>query len=192
MIYLAFVDNTSDINKPVSTATQNALDLKAPGASPTFTGTVTIMNGMTIGAGSIKIYKPIEMGYSEYTPMPPTCIGGMLAGTYNTTLPTNGATVSVVSMSVGIGVWSFCANVNYTASNISLVKMVINNYNINSFLLPIVSKTQKTADVNWCDNINTIYVISSPTNIYLTVKINFTGTLTCVTQETFLRCTRLA
>lgn len=32
------VDNTSDANKPVSTATQNALDLKAPLASPTFTG----------------------------------------------------------------------------------------------------------------------------------------------------------
>lgn len=32
------VDNTSDANKPVSTATQTALDLKAPLASPVFTG----------------------------------------------------------------------------------------------------------------------------------------------------------
>ncbi len=38
---LANVDNTSDTNKPVSTATQTALDLKANAASPTFTGTVT-------------------------------------------------------------------------------------------------------------------------------------------------------
>jgi len=38
---LANVDNTSDANKPVSTATQTALDLKANLASPTFTGTVT-------------------------------------------------------------------------------------------------------------------------------------------------------
>jgi hypothetical protein len=38
---LGNVDNTSDANKPVSTATQTALDLKAPLASPTFTGTVT-------------------------------------------------------------------------------------------------------------------------------------------------------
>jgi hypothetical protein len=36
------VDNTSDANKPVSTAQQTALDLKANLASPTFTGTVTI------------------------------------------------------------------------------------------------------------------------------------------------------
>lgn len=35
------VDNTSDANKPVSTATQTELDLKAPKASPTFTGTAT-------------------------------------------------------------------------------------------------------------------------------------------------------
>jgi hypothetical protein len=49
---LANVDNTTDANKPVSTATQTALDLKlasataattyAPLASPTFTGTVTL------------------------------------------------------------------------------------------------------------------------------------------------------
>jgi hypothetical protein len=39
---LANVDNTTDANKPVSTATQTALDLKAPIASPTFTGTVTL------------------------------------------------------------------------------------------------------------------------------------------------------
>jgi hypothetical protein len=33
------VDNTTDLNKPISTATQTALDLKAALASPTFTGT---------------------------------------------------------------------------------------------------------------------------------------------------------
>lgn len=39
---LADVDNTSDADKPVSTLQQAALDLKAPIASPTFTGTVTV------------------------------------------------------------------------------------------------------------------------------------------------------
>jgi hypothetical protein len=41
MVGLGNVDNTSDANKPISTATQSALDLKAPKASPTFTGTLT-------------------------------------------------------------------------------------------------------------------------------------------------------
>lgn len=44
VVGLGNVDNTSDANKPVSTATQTALDAKAPTASPTFTGTVTTPN----------------------------------------------------------------------------------------------------------------------------------------------------
>ncbi len=49
---LGNVDNTSDANKPISTATQSALDLKAPLASPTFTGTVTLPTG-TVTSGMI-------------------------------------------------------------------------------------------------------------------------------------------
>lgn len=41
-ISLGNVDNTSDANKPISTATQSALNGKAPLASPTFTGAVTV------------------------------------------------------------------------------------------------------------------------------------------------------
>ena len=39
MVGLSNVDNTSDVNKPVSTATQTALNLKAPLESPTLAGT---------------------------------------------------------------------------------------------------------------------------------------------------------
>jgi hypothetical protein len=49
---LGNVDNTSDANKPVSTAAQTALDLKAPLSSPTFTGTVTLPLG-TVTSGMI-------------------------------------------------------------------------------------------------------------------------------------------
>jgi hypothetical protein len=48
---LGNVDNTSDANKPVSTATQTALDLKANLDSPTFTGTVTLPNN-TVALGT--------------------------------------------------------------------------------------------------------------------------------------------
>lgn len=41
MVGLGSVDNTSDVNKPVSTATQTALDLKANLASPALTGNPT-------------------------------------------------------------------------------------------------------------------------------------------------------
>ena len=48
MVGLNNVDNTTDLLKPISTATQTALDLKANIASPTFTGTPTLPTG-TIG-----------------------------------------------------------------------------------------------------------------------------------------------
>jgi hypothetical protein len=44
------VDNSSDASKPVSTATQSALDLKANKESPTFTGRVS---GITKGMVSL-------------------------------------------------------------------------------------------------------------------------------------------
>ena len=47
MVGLGNVNNTSDASKPVSTATQTALDLKAPLASPTFTGTPSLPTGTT-------------------------------------------------------------------------------------------------------------------------------------------------
>jgi hypothetical protein len=50
---LGFVDNTSDAGKPVSTAQQAALDLKAPLASPTFTGTVSGVTKGMVGLGSV-------------------------------------------------------------------------------------------------------------------------------------------
>lgn len=50
---LGNVDNTADAAKPVSTATQTALDLKAPLASPTFTGDVDMS-----GADSVTVPTP--------------------------------------------------------------------------------------------------------------------------------------
>lgn len=47
------VDNTSDVNKPVSTAQQSALDLKAPIASPTFTGTVSGVDKTMVGLSNV-------------------------------------------------------------------------------------------------------------------------------------------
>jgi hypothetical protein len=63
MVGLGNVDNTSDANKPVSTATQTALDAKlnsstasttyAPINNPTFTGTVAGVTKSMVGLGSV-------------------------------------------------------------------------------------------------------------------------------------------
>ena len=50
---LSNVDNTSDANKPVSTAQQTALNLKAPLASPTFTGTVSGITKSMVGLSNV-------------------------------------------------------------------------------------------------------------------------------------------
>lgn len=50
---LGSVDNTSDTAKPVSTAQQTALDLKAPLASPAFTGTPTGLTKSHVGLGNV-------------------------------------------------------------------------------------------------------------------------------------------
>lgn len=57
---LSNVDNTADSSKPVSTAQQTALDLKANLASPTFTGTPSLPTGttgvtQTVGDNSTKL-----------------------------------------------------------------------------------------------------------------------------------------
>ena len=49
MIGLDQVDNTSDIDKPISTATQNALMLKANLVSPSFIGNTTLQNASVSG-----------------------------------------------------------------------------------------------------------------------------------------------
>lgn len=49
MVGLGNADNTSDADKPVSTAQQTALDAKAPIASPTFTGTVSGVTKAMVG-----------------------------------------------------------------------------------------------------------------------------------------------
>jgi hypothetical protein len=58
------VDNTSDADKPVSTAQQAALDLKANLESPTFTGTVAGITKSMVGLGNVDntsdVNKPVS------------------------------------------------------------------------------------------------------------------------------------
>lgn len=60
MVGLGNVDNTTDANKPVSTAQQTALDLKANLSGPTFTGTVVLPSTTSIGNVSAT-----ELGYVD-------------------------------------------------------------------------------------------------------------------------------
>jgi hypothetical protein len=65
MVGLGNVDNTSDANKPISTATQTALDLKANSATPTFTGMATIPK-ITVGGIEIDTTSPADTNVLKY------------------------------------------------------------------------------------------------------------------------------
>lgn len=64
---LANVDNTADLDKPISTATQTALDLKAPLNAPTFTGTVSGITKSMVGLGNVDNTADLDKPISDAT-----------------------------------------------------------------------------------------------------------------------------
>lgn len=110
---LGNLDNTSDINKPISTAQQTALNLKANLASPTFTGTIGGITAAMVGLGSANntsdIAKPVSTAQQAAldlkanlaspnftgTPLVPTAVAGT-----NTTQVANTAFVAATIASL--------------------------------------------------------------------------------------------
>lgn len=82
MVGLGSVNNTSDASKPISTATQTALDLKAPLSSPTFTGTVILPNSTVTNA---MLAGSIDLPTKVTGVLPFTSGGGASAATSATT-----------------------------------------------------------------------------------------------------------
>jgi hypothetical protein len=82
---LGNVDNTSDLNKPISTATQTALDLKAPIASPTFTGTVSGITASMVGLGNVDntsdVNKPVSTAQAAAIALKVTANGAITGAT---------------------------------------------------------------------------------------------------------------
>lgn len=104
------VDNTSDANKPVSTAAQTALDLKAPLASPELTGVPTVptaavdtnttqaaSTAFVIGQAYAKLASPALTG----TPTAPTAAPGTNTTQVSTTAFVQAAVAALVDASPG-------------------------------------------------------------------------------------------
>lgn len=87
---LGSVDNTADSAKPVSTAQQTALDLKAPLASPTFTGTVAGVTKTHVGLGNVDNTSDANKPISTATQ---TALNAK--GTSNLAIGTTGTTAKV-------------------------------------------------------------------------------------------------
>jgi hypothetical protein len=113
MVGLGSVDNTADTAKPVSTATQTALNLKANLASPTFTGTVaaSTINSTNYQQGGIagSIVRYADVGVT-FTTTPTAFLVNMPSGcnVYNliNCHPTTGVNNTVTITSMRYGSWS--------------------------------------------------------------------------------------
>lgn len=105
---LSNVDNTSDAGKPVSTATQTALDLKAPIASPTFTGTVSGVTPAMVGLGNVTntsdANKPVSTAQQTALNLKADLASPTFTGTV--TLP-SGQVVNGVTLTTGGGTSNF-------------------------------------------------------------------------------------
>jgi hypothetical protein len=122
MVGLSNVDNTSDVNKPISSATQTALDaklasatasntyetitnvaLKAPIADPTFTGTVAGITKSMVGLGSVDntadTSKPVSTAQQTALDLKSNLSGPTFTGTV--TLPSTTSIGNVSSTEIG-------------------------------------------------------------------------------------------
>jgi len=110
---LANVDNTTDANKPVSTATQTALDLKAPLASPTFTGTVSGVTATHVGLGNVDntsdANKPVSTATQTALDLKAPLASPTFTGTVNAAaltlsgdLTVNGTTTTINSTTLSV------------------------------------------------------------------------------------------
>jgi len=92
---LSNVDNTADTAKPVSTAQQSALDLKANLASPTFTGTVTLPSGQALVAPALGT--PVSATLTNATGLP---ITGGTTGTLTVSRGGTGRTTATTAYGI--------------------------------------------------------------------------------------------
>jgi hypothetical protein len=143
---LGNVDNTTDAGKPVSTAQQTALDLKAPIASPSFTGTtLTLANAqdLVINAttGSKVGQSGSKIGFFGVTAVVrPTA----LTQTYSTASATHAAVTQLAAPAGGTGVaaggWSTAANRDLAIVSINAARTDIAN--LKNFVNQIVDQLQ--------------------------------------------------
>ena len=96
MVGLGNVTNTSDTNKPVSTAQQTALNLKANLASPTFTGTVSGVTKSHVGLANVDNTSDVNKPVSSATTTQLNLKAPIASPTFTGTV--NGITKSMVGL----------------------------------------------------------------------------------------------
>ena len=176
------VDNTSDADKPVSTAQQTALDLKAPLASPSFTGNVLIGTGTAhdnlhiIDTSPSFILEESDANNSEKV-WELTATGGMFKLLAQSDLYT--ATQTVMEIDRGGTSPTYVAFPNSKmgiGTNTISGKLTIDQ-SAASGAIPVLTLDQGDVDQPFIEFLNgTVYGGMTGTNKYLKVKADGGGT----------------
>ena len=120
IVGLSNVDNTSDINKPVSTATTTQLNLKANLASPTFTGTVSGITKSMVGLSNVDntsdVNKPVSTAVTTQLNLKANLASPTFTGTVSINKPISTAT-STQSTSLQSQIDSISTGSGFLTSN---------------------------------------------------------------------------
>jgi len=139
---LSNVDNTSDASKPISTAEQTALNLKANLASPTFTGSVSGITATMVGLGNVNntsdAAKPIStLTQTALDAKQATLISATNIKTINgsTVLGSGDLVVAAVAATStsGVAVTATASGTQTITHNLGRTPTIIRIYSISSF-----------------------------------------------------------
>ena len=182
MVGLGNVDNTTDLDKQISTLTQTALDSKAATASPTFSGTVNCNGALVINSG-------VTLSNSSL----PTA--GQLGSNFSVTSNTGvGLSSSVTNRftitNLTIGVWLITGAISCTSSlsctvtaSLSANSATVNSANIISSYL--VSNIAAGIHFTWT------LTNATTSNYYITCSLSGSSTVAAGTITQWATCTRI-
>ena len=176
------VDNTSDADKPISTAAQTALNLKAPSASPTFTGNVLIGTGTPHDDFHIRTAAPsliieeTDANNSEKV-WEWMAVDGKLSLKTQSDLYTASQTVLEVDRG-GTSPTTFCVpNSKMGIGTTTLSGKLTVDQSSTSAAIPVITLDQGDVDEPFVEFVGgTVYGGMSGTNKYLKVKADGGGT----------------
>jgi hypothetical protein len=198
MVSLGNCDNTSDVNKPVSTAQQTALDLKANLASPTFTGTISGITKSMVGLGNCDntsdVNKPVSTAQqtalnlkANQTSLDTTNTNVTALQTLTNKMAYNGTTNTLtMNENVIVNLDEFL-NGNVTIGNAGTDTLTVNS--ATTFVGTVSGLTKTMVSLGNCDNTSDVNKpVSTAQQTALNLKANlasptFTGTVSGITKS---------
>lgn len=203
MVGLGNVDNTTDLLKPISTATQTALNLKANLASPTFTGTVggitKAMVGLANADNTTDANKPVSTATQTAlnlkanlaSPTFTGTVGGItkaMVGLANVDNTTDAAKPVSSAQQTALDLKANLASPTFTGTVSGITKTMVGLANVDNttdLAKPISTATQAYVDSEKIDTKVANYTLAV-SDLGRTVETNMAGANTVTINSTTL------